>query len=178
MDFNYLFVFDVESLGLYGCGYSVGGVVVDKTGKIYEEFKFSAPKEAAPEGSPEDMEWVEKNIPFLPPNVTNISHIRDSFWKKWIECKTKYSGLIMAADCNYPVEAQFLIDCVKQDESARKWNGPYPFVDIGSVLLAAGVDPLQTFDRLPDEFPIHDPLADAKQSARILVDILKKLGIN
>ena len=41
-------------------------------------------------------------------------------------------------------------------------------------MVAAGMDPHATYDRLLDE-PQHDPLGDAKQSARLLMTALKKL---
>jgi hypothetical protein len=40
--------------------------------------------------------------------------------------------------------------------------------------MAVGMDPLGTNERLPNELPIHDPLADACQSARLLIQALNK----
>ena len=44
-------------------------------------------------------------------------------------------------------------------------------------MLCAGMDPMATYDRLPAELPRHDPLADARQSARLLVEALRRSRI-
>jgi hypothetical protein len=80
---------------------------------------------------------------------------------------------MLAADCAWPVEARFLAACVDDQPEQRAWEGPYPLIDIASVRLAAGLDPLATVERLPSEMPAHDPLADARQSARLLIEALK-----
>jgi hypothetical protein len=72
----------------------------------------------------------------------------------------------------WPVEAHFLSECVADRPQEREWQGPYPLLDVASVRLAAGLDPLATVDRLPSELPAHDPLADSRQSARLLVEAL------
>ena len=76
----------------------------------------------------------------------------------------------MVADCPWPVEAKFLNACVREYGMA----GPYPLIDVGSVVLARGGDPTGPFDRLPNELPKHDPLADARQSARVFIEHLRQ----
>jgi hypothetical protein len=51
-------------------------------------------------------------------------------------------------------------------------SGPYPLHDLASILLAHGRDPLAKNERLPEELPEHDPLNDARQSARLLHEVL------
>lgn len=168
-------VFDVESIGLHGEGFSVGYVVIQSNGETLQEGYFSCPRSEA-FGDLDDREWVRKNIPRIASAdfaSENPKVMRSEFWKIWIEWKQK--GALLAADCNWPVEARFLSQCVDDSKEERKWNGPYPFIDIGSVILGAGGDPLETFERLPREIPAHDPLNDARQSARILVNVLNKL---
>jgi hypothetical protein len=41
-------------------------------------------------------------------------------------------------------------------------------------ILALGRDPLATNERLPDELPAHNPLCDARQSARLLIEALRE----
>ncbi len=96
--------------------------------------------------------------------------VRAAFWRRWICWKEQ--GAVLAADCAWPVEARFLMACVEDSLLEREWQGPYPLIDIGSVLLAKELDPVATFSRLPDEVPIHNPLKDAIQSARILLTAL------
>jgi hypothetical protein len=45
-------------------------------------------------------------------------------------------------------------------------------LDLASLLVAAGQNPVATFDREADEKPEHNPLADARQTARILCKLL------
>jgi hypothetical protein len=97
--------------------------------------------------------------------------VRNVFWERWITWKNK--GAILVADCLWPVEARFLIDCVNDDPINRNWDGPYPFVDVGSLRLAKGQDSLGTEERKENEKPAHHPLADARQSARLLLEALK-----
>jgi hypothetical protein len=64
---------------------------------------------------------------------------------------------------------------VRRRRRARRvaGDGPYPLVDVASVRLAAGLDPLGAYDRTAGELPVHNPLADARQSARLLLEALK-----
>jgi len=89
----------------------------------------------------------------------------------------KDKGAVLAADVPWPVEARFLAQCI-DDEPGRKWDGPYPLIDIASVRLAAGLDPLASVERLAEELPQHDPLCDARQSGRLLVEAIQRMTPN
>jgi len=80
---------------------------------------------------------------------------------------------VLVADCGWPVEARFLAGCIDDHPVSREWHGPYPFYDLASFLLAMGRHPLERNSRLDSELPAHNPLADAKQSARILIEVIK-----
>lgn len=165
------FVFDVESIGLHGEGFAVGGGVYLENGAAQWEFRFACPMvECA--GSDEDRVWVRDNIPPIHETHRAPRPMRDAFWAKWEEAK-KF-GAVMAAECGWPVEANFLRACVADSPEQRKWNGPYPLHEIATVMLAAGLDPLAKYDRTPSELPVHDPMADARQSARLLAAALAR----
>lgn len=169
------FVFDVESVGLHGQGFYVGVVVIEESGHVLDCFSCGCLSDDALGSSFESREWVSKNVPPLPSSpLSGPRAVRDLFWKYWTHWKEK--GAVMAADCAWPVEARFLLECVDDELKAREWSGPYPLIDIGSVLLAAGVDPLKKFHRLPEELPEHNPLADARQSARVLTTALRDIN--
>lgn len=161
------FVFDVESVGLHGEGYAYGYVVVDHNGNEIECGESSCdPKFAT--GDEAGRKWIAENCPKL---IAIENHPRDvqfRFVEVWYRWKAK--GVVMVADCPWPVEATFLRDCVRRYDM----QGPYPLIDVGSVVLAAGGDPIGTFDRKDNELPKHDPLCDARQSARILIQHLKR----
>jgi hypothetical protein len=164
-------VFDVESVGLHGEGFAVGWVVVDRDGNEVGHGRESCRPELAA-GSEAGLEWVRQNIPLrqMVLGVGQVRDVRDAFWAAWTGWKAR--GAVLAADCGWPVEARFLAACIDDDWVSREWHGPYPLHDIASVRLAAGLDPLATEPRLPSEFPVHDPLADARQSARLLIEAL------
>lgn len=166
-------VFDVESVGLHGEGFSVGWVVVDATYKrIIASAQYACDPERA-KGTDESREWLAKNVP-VPRQGYNCSSprgVRDEFWRVWQYAKLK--GALLVADCCWPVEARFLAACVDDNPEEREWGGPYPLHDVASILLANGADPLAKHERQPDELPEHDPLSDAHQSARLLLLYLK-----
>lgn len=169
-----LFVFDVESIGLHGEAFAVAGGIYLANGAVQEEFCFACPESEAL-GHPDDRKWVKENIPILETTHRTTRGIRDAFWQIWKRAKD--AGCIMVADCGWPVETNFLRACVADDPEARKWSGPYPMFDASSFIAAAGDDPLGKNPRTPSEMPEHNPLADARQSARLISEALKKLNL-
>jgi len=162
-------VFDVESVGLHGEGFAVGFVVLDSEGNRHEMCCYACPPFAA-RGSLQGHEWVKQNCPQLISTHDSPWQMRAAFWRRWQEWKGR--GALLVADCAWPVEARFLAQCVDDNPIQREWEGPYPLHDIASMQLARGVDPVAKLERKEDELPEHDPLADAKQSARLLLEAL------
>lgn len=174
MDINQpFFVFDVESNGLFGGGFAVAGGISIK-GKFgpFAQFHFSTAPGNAVAGDEEDTKWVAENVKLVIPDrigqvFPNVQELRHAFWSYWCQAKLRSPNILMAAECLWPVEGKFLNDCIA-DNATRKWMGPYPFVEISTMMLAAGMNPKATYGREPNELPMHDPLADARQSARLL----------
>lgn len=161
-------VFDVESVGLHGEGFAVGWVVWDqKRGYVADGYVACDPDAA--NGTEEAREWVRANVK-VKPDRADPRGVRDFFWTVWRDWAAE--GAVLAADVAWPVEARFLADCISDVPTEREWLGPYPLIDIASVRLAAGFDPLGTYDRLPNELPEHNPLNDARQSMRLLLEAL------
>ncbi len=167
--YKHYLVFDVESVGLHGEGFAVGYVVVDSEGQTLEEGLFGCHAEYA-KGTPENYKWVLANVQ-SPVNMSTPKGVRHAFWKVWERWKEEKTAMV--ADCAWPVEARFLIDSVNDDLEAREWGGPYPLHDLASVLMMLGKDPLAVTERLPNELPAHNPLNDARQSARQLMEALR-----
>lgn len=170
-------VFDVESVGLHGEGFAVGWVVVDETGKTLDEARYATSPLMA-SGREHNRRWVEANIPRMDHTHSSAEGVRSEFWAAWLRWKRQ--GALLCADVAWPVEARFLSDmireaCQRQEnaETEVEFAGPYPLIDISSVRLAKGLDPLADNPRNPLELPIHDPLCDARQSARLLIEALK-----
>ena len=166
------FVIDVESVGLHGEAYAVAGGLYKASGERLSEFAFACPISLCA-GTNDDRAWVADNTPMLKPTHCTPAGMRDDFWSRWMAAKKE--GAVMVADCLWPVEANFLARCVQDYPATRNWEGPYPFMDVASVLFAAGMDPLKQYDRLPEELPVHDPKADVRQSARMLCKALDAL---
>lgn len=165
-----LFVFDVESIGLHGEGFAVGYVVMDKEGNRMDSGCLATDPCHA-KGNAEGHDWAKKNIGRIEHTHNSAWQMRSAFWSKWQEWKAK--GATLYADCAWPVEARFLIACIDDYPAAREWGGPYPLHDIASVCAAKGIDPITTKTRLEDELPVHNPLADARQSARLLLEAFR-----
>lgn len=173
---NTFFVFDVESIGLHGEGFAVAGGVYFTDGTVDKgsEFAYSCLPSLA-QGEEEDRVWISENVPALPVTHPSLQEMRYDFWRNWESAKERYPNLVMTGECVWPVEAGFLSACVKDNIGARKWFGPYPLHEIASFMVAAGMDPMATYDRLESEMPKHHPLGDVRQSSRLLCEALEKL---
>lgn len=168
------FIFDVESVGLHGEGFAVaGGVYIGRAAQW--EFRFCCPQEAA-QGDADDREWVKVHVPIMEITHRHPAGMREAFWSQWEMAKAMYPGVTMAGECIWPVEAGFVAACIRQEIADRKWSGPYPFHEIASVMLAAGMDPMAKYEREESEKPEHEPLADARLSARLLATALARLA--
>lgn len=172
----YRMVFDVESIGLHGEGFAVGWVVIDGDGKHIDQGLISCQMNWA-SGTWFDHDWVAANVTTDIPDGLPIyglcqspKDVRDLFWQQWMRWKAE--GAELWADCAWPVEARFLIECIEDDKGRRTWDGPYPLHEIATLMMANGRDPLKTYDREESELPVHNPLMDARQSARLLHELL------
>ena len=171
----HLFIFDVESIGLHGQAFAVaGGILTPGATELVDEFCYAVHPDKA-SGSPEDRDWVRRHVPPLAETHPHQEAMAQDFWTRWRDA-ADIPGMRAAADCTWPVEASWLSFCVKscgfEAAKERWWTGPYPFIDIGTLILAAGGNPTQTFNRLPSELPAHHPLQDSRQSARIASELL------
>lgn len=168
-------IFDVESVGLHGEGFAVGYVVVNSDGETLEEGLYICDPDEA-QGTPANRRWIDNNVPAM--NTPWVSKspegLRTEFWKLWQVWKKR--GATLWADCAWPVEARFLAQCVDDAPKVRELGGPYPLHEIATVALLCGCDPLVALDRLPNELPPHNPLNDARQSARVFIAYLRRLG--
>lgn len=185
------FVIDVESIGLYGDPFAVGWNIItpmpknenDKAMHQYGGFDFKengyfAINRKNPKliGSEEDRKWINENIQEIPTNMFSLDDLLESFWNVWIAAKNTYPGIVMAADCMYPVESNFLAKCAtNKNINERKWEAPYPLLEISTIMLTVGMNPMENYERLPNELPKHNPLADAMQSSRLLIEAIGRL---
>ncbi len=165
------FIFDVESVGLHGEGFAVAGGVYLDNGSPQTEFCFACPIDEA-KGNDEGRKWVKENVPPIFETHRTPKTMRDEFWHQWELAKKQYPGIVMASECGWPVEARFLCAVIDDDPKNREWSGPYPMHEISSYVAASGFDPMEKVEREFSETPAHNPLADARLSARMLFDAL------
>lgn len=178
---NQLFVFDVESIGLYGDGFAFGYVVLDTVSlqTVTEGGAYCDPFYAG--GYYEARQWVAENVSTEGlRRISSLQELRRDFWEKvWTPLA---DSSVMMADCPVPVEANFITACMRDvvgvNNSSHFAQSPYPVLDIASVLFACGVNPLSNFPRASDELPEHHPLMDARQSARVLREVVQRHGVN
>lgn len=171
---------DVESVGLHGEPFAFGYVVVDTETRAEVETFFARCPLAAARGLKPGRDWVTEHVePALCIPVDRVNGARECadprellevFWQEWELWRGR--GVWLVADCPWPVEARFLAACIDAAEGARDWHGPYPLIDVASARLAADLSPLGSDVRLPSESPVHHPVADARQSARLLLESL------
>lgn len=168
---SYRMVFDVEAVGLHGEAFAVGYVVMDENGNRVEEKQWACDPALA-RGTSEGFQWVDEHVGHLEYNCSSPDAVRVAFWTAWRRWVNTEEGCELWVDCGWPVEARFLMACVEQDHTKREYSGPYPLHEIGTLMVAFEIDPIVSVERLPDELPMHTPLTDARQSARVLQALL------
>lgn len=175
------FIIDVESIGLHGEAFAVAWQVFAHDAHPFQHRNgaWAACNPNWCSGKISDFQWVTDNVPDLSGSDAGSPRgVRDRFWSEWEAVKREFPGIVMAAECAWPVEARFLNKCVEDDPQNRNWEGPYPLHDISSIMLAAGMDPMRTYARAHEESEIygpHHPLGDVKHSAWLLHAALKRL---
>lgn len=165
------FLIDVESLGLYGLGFSVAWVVVTPQGDPLDEGYLACPHQEAMCSltNTEDLDWVETNVlPHLSDaNCVDLPELYSRFWGAW--STWRHTGAKMFGDVIYPVETNFIRSCVLNDPD-RMNQAPYPLMDVQSVAFARGLEEICW----KQDGPPHNPMNDVKQSAYVLKMALAK----
>lgn len=168
-------VFDVESVGLHGEGYAVGYVTIDAGGNELFSARYACRIQDA-SGNDAGRAWATEHAGVLSCNCRSPREVRENFWRDYRELvesiRDGSESVLLAADVPWPVEANFLSACIADNPGQREWQGPYPIIDVASVRFARGLDPLASVPRMDDETPQHDPLADARQSARLMIEAM------
>jgi len=166
--------FDCESAGLNGPVFAIGYVVMENGVEIESDSISSGISEHSCECSSPNLRWLHENTPM--DVLYPATQEKDNGTIKWTGSHThlaqwfkgvlqKHSEALIITDVGYPVETGFLREIQAY---------VYPLIDVSSVLLARGIDPTSTFDRLENELPKHHPLYDARQSARVFLEQFKK----
>lgn len=134
---NFFFV-DAETDGLYGPFISIAVIVVNSQYQELERHYWGICREQLKV----ETQWVKDNV--LPvmgqyEPCQNEEELLSKFWSVWERNSENTYGI---ADVCFPVEARLFEKCIRSDINDRMQKGPYPLIDLSSVLLAKGIDPL------------------------------------
>jgi hypothetical protein len=157
---------DVESNGLGGRAFAAAITLSDPFGEL-EHAVFRCPIDG-----PVDP-WVTQNvlpaIADLPTGCPDYTSLLDSVRDAYLRWAVDRVPLVVHVP--WPVETRLLLDMLP---GAHVWRGPYPLIDVASVLWAKGHDPLSV-DRYLEQHGIlapegspHHPLYDARAADRCL----------
>jgi hypothetical protein len=170
-----IFSIDAETMGLYGEPFAIGYIVTDLEGNELEGNYIACPFEKA-QGLESNKKWVAANVlPNLPKETDfdDPHSLCEALYEIWLNMKQKYEEILVIGDCHYPVETQLFERTILWKEDVRQWTGPFPFHEVDTALLIAGIDREQ-YPRNELELPEHHPLKDARYSARLFCLALKK----
>ncbi len=157
-----IFSFDAETNDLYGQAFAIGAVVTDDNGEVARYIS------RCPITCKVDQ-WVAENVL---PHIRDVSINQDSYQallNNFYEFYYKHkSNAEVIAHVAHPVETKLLRDMIEQDLETRRWEGPFPLIDVAGVLRARGEDPTSVDKyieknglHVPFEGNTHHPLYDA-----------------
>jgi hypothetical protein len=164
----YYFSVDVESVGLYGYPFAVAYIIFNKNGVIVDKHLEYCPIDTE-KSLKSDVEWIKTNVLHYFKNVEytcgDVGELYKKFWDNWIRAKNRYEEIIMIGDVIYPVETNFISQCVTLDLNNRQFKGPYPFCDISSIennISDQRLKELKEYEKcLIETYPVHNPMNDA-----------------
>lgn len=171
-----LLCFDIETNKLHGEAFAVGAVVMDVSGKVYDQF--TGRTEIVGLVDP----WIEANILPAVQNmpVTHKSYrdLREAFWK-WFVAAQEEADYVLVNN-GYPVEYRFLLKCQEEDLEERYWQHPFPILDLSSLLIQTG-QAAYVKSKLRDaseseNLRLHNPLDDSILTAKAAFEAFKLAG--
>lgn len=153
---------DCESNGLHGQVFAVA-ISVQEYG--YEVSSWTA---RCPISGPVDP-WVNENVIPMIDDIP-VTHTYEQILLEWREryAALKESWHTLVCHVPWPVETQFLWEAHRD----VPFSGPFPIIDIASMLFGVGSDPTELDAWLlkkgiePPSGSPHDPLYDARQAAK------------
>lgn len=164
---NKLIFVDAETDGLYGTYLSVAMIVTDLTaGKILEEVYWGIKDAEKLAKEP----WVRENVISRMGDYEECADEAELLEKVWAFWQKHADSSYAVADVQYPVEARLFQKCVAVNEAERKFQAPFPMLDLSTILFWEGYSPIA--DRtgfLEDKkcAQVHNALYDTKMAAYI-----------
>ncbi|QTH48646.1 MULTISPECIES: hypothetical protein [Streptococcus] len=164
------FIIDAETDGLYGPLLTVAILVTDQSGQEIASFYGGLPSNIA---SIKDV-WVLENVLPVIGDYQPFETEEALFEEVWTWWDTYRQRAICFADVLFPVESNLFHKMVEYDRKKRTFQGPYPFIDISSLLYAKGIPPQVNRLELCPEFVgnLHNARDDVRLSAVLLNRLL------
>lgn len=171
-----IFSFDAETNGLWGQAFALSAAVYED-GTMIAAFTGYLGADGVTDS------WVKDNVL---PKLEGLDQTHESYdemlgdFARFYMKHKKDADII--AHMGVPVEAKVLFD-MHQKGLIGDWDGPFPFLDVASVLKAKGFDPTSV-DKYNKEFGLmenvpeadglatHHPLYDSVAAARAYMHLL------
>lgn len=153
---------DAETNGLYGEAFCLAMIVTEECG-LLDQFVARCPID-----HPIDP-WVRDNVlpavQGIPETHASYREMLEAGWKFY--CRHK-AGANVIAHVAHPVETKVFRDMVEMDLTSRQWEGPFPLLDVATMLRQQMFDPASVDEFLrrkclavPFDGGTHHPLYDA-----------------
>lgn len=163
---NKLVFVDAETDGLYGGFLTVALIVTDWNANEFERAYYGIRKENMDVKEP----WVMENV--LPrlgayEECMDETELLKKVWAFWLQYEQE---AYVVCDVGYPVEMRLFEKCVLLNEEQNKWKAPFPMLDLSSILLAKGYEPLTDKEILLEDFSgdnIHCALYDVESTIAV-----------
>jgi hypothetical protein len=172
MEKDRLFFVDAETDGLNGNYISIAIIVTDLDCIEQERYYYGIDKNRLCVSD----EWTKKNvIPIMGSYAEKADEqeLLESFWSVWMKYRDRAYAI---GDVIYPVEARLFQRCVYKDVNDRGYYGPFPFIDLSSILFAHNIDPLSEREQLTSkEFKNESIQHNALYDVEMTIDIYKNL---
>ena len=171
-----VFSFDAETNGLWGQAFAVSAAVYEN-GKLVADFTAYLGPDGVTDG------WVRENVL---PNLNDLVQTHSSyddmladFAKFYLDNKSDADVII---HMGVPVESKVIIDMHSRGFIGDR-DGPYPLIDVSSILKAKGFNPISV-DSYNKEFDLmegvpeaeglatHHPLYDSIAAARAYMHLI------
>lgn len=149
-----VFSFDAETNGLWGNAFAISAAVYED-GKLANSFTAYLGPDGVTDG------WVRDNVLPKLEGLAKTHDDYDAILAVFAEFyKANKDGADVIAHMGVPVEAKLLLD-MHQKGLIGDWDGPYPFLDVASVLKAKGYDPTSV-DSYNKEFGLMENVPEAE----------------
>lgn len=161
---------DAETDGLYGSFISIAAKVLDKkSGKVEDSLYIGIAKDVL---QVKDAWTKEHVLPYLGEykEFKAQEELLEFFWAFYVQ---KREDTEVIGDVIYPIENRLFASCVEMDVANRIFMGPFPLLDLSSMLYAKGIDPMVEREKLI-EHTIEGNKHNAMYDIELSIEIWKK----